>query len=279
MSHLPYKFQVGEFECYALYDGNFVSRAEVFFSNAPADLLNSVLQAEKVVPNQIPSTWTCLLISDGRTKLLVDTGMGPGAGPLGGHLLTQLEKIGLQPADIDLVFLTHGHPDHIGGCADEAGRPAFPRARYFMGVEEHTFWSDESNYGELSETMVRFARKNLPVIDMNLDLVSPGYEILPGIKVLEAFGHTPGHLCLEIISGEARLLNLADLVLHPVHLLYPDWCSRKDLQVDRTIATRRRLLAYAAEKHATVLLFHMDYPSLGYVTAEAGGWRWQPIGE
>ena len=146
-----------------------------------------------------------------------------------------------------------------------------------MGNEEHEFWMDEENLSGLSDSMVRFAGKNLPGIQGQLELVEVGDEILPGIQVIDAFGHTPGHLGLEISSEGDKLLHLADSALHPLHIEHSDWYAQVDILPDQMIATRKRLLGRAAAEEVKVLLFHFDFPSMGYVVEAGNNWKWHSI--
>ena len=118
---------------------------------------------------------------------------------------------------------------------------------------------------------------SLAAIGDQLELVEPDLEITPGIRTIAAFGHTPGHLGLVIRSQSETLLNLADSVLHPLHLEHPGWYSRVDILPEQMIATRTRLLELAAREKALVLFFHFEFPSLGYVEQDDTQWSWRSI--
>jgi len=217
-----------------------------------------------------------LLVDNGETTLLIDTGVGSEIS-VGGNLLRQLVEVGYPAETIDMVFLTHGHPDHIGGCTDINGMLVFENARYLMGKKEYEFWTSSENLASLGEMMGRFARKNLSAIQEHVQLLEGDEEVLPGVKALKAFGHTPGHLGLEIRSQGQMLLNLADVALHPLHLEYPEWYAKVDIQPERMVATRHDLLEQAAKIGAKVLLFHFDFPSIGYVMQDGDTWRWRSV--
>jgi len=135
MNTETHRFKVGNFECMAVSDGTFAYPDHSFFVNAPKERLEQVLREHNIQPGKIITPWTCLLVNTGRQRVLVDTGGGPEATrlvPSVGKLLQNLEAEGIEPGDIDVVILTHGHPDHIGGNTDAEGKPAFPKARYVM---------------------------------------------------------------------------------------------------------------------------------------------------
>jgi glyoxylase-like metal-dependent hydrolase (beta-lactamase superfamily II) len=250
--------------------------ADFLFCNAPQQEVAQALQRHGLEADQLKSSWTCLLIDTGEKILLVDTGIGSGV-PAGGTLVRQLAQEGYPAENIDLVFLTHGHGDHIGGCTDENGRLVFSRARYLMGKTEYEFWTSEENLSTLNEGMARLARKNLPAIRDHVQLVEGGEEVLPGIQVVEAFGHTPGHMGLEIQSQGETLYQLADAALHEIHVEHPEWYAPVDMQPEQLVATRYKLLERAAASGAKVLFYHFDFPSIGYVLQDGDAWRWRAI--
>ena len=250
--------------------------ADFLFANAPPEELKAILRKQNLERDQLPSNWTCLLVDTGRKKLLVDTGIGH-LDPGGGKLLPQLEGLGFQPGDIDMVFLTHGHPDHVGGCTGEDEKPVFKNAQYVTGKQEFEFWTSEPEQPDPENWMAQISRQKLLAIQDQLELVGGDSELLPGIRTIEAFGHTPGHLGLEIHSQGETLLNLADAALHPLHLEHPEWFAKVDMQPEQMISTRVRLLQHAAKEEVLVLFFHFDFPSLGYVEKDGKSWNWRSL--
>jgi len=276
-------FQIGDIQCIVVNDGNFSYPASWFFSNVPQDRLEDELRLRGFQPDQILSPYACLLIKAGNHKVLVDTGAANLA-PTTGKLLPRLQAEGVSPADIDTVILTHGHPDHIGGTVNAEGKPAFPNARYVMWKEEWDFWSAEkidlagmNIPKDVKTLLIDSARKALPPIKAQVDLLEREMEIVPGVHAIPAPGHTPGHMALSISSGRKQLLVLADAVLHPMHLEHPGWQTAFDFAQDRATTTRRGLLDRAAADQAKVMAYHFPFPNLGQVVARGqGAWRWEP---
>jgi len=277
-----YRFKLGTFECMAVRDGTHAyPYVPAWFINAPEKHLEQVLRENNLNPEQYVSPFTCLVINTGQHRVLVDTGAG-GFEPTTGKLISNLQAEGIVPEKIDTVILTHGHPDHIGGNTDSAGKPAFPNARYVMWKDEWDFWISEPSLTELNipedikAILLASARKNLPPIHGQLDLFDHETEIVPGIQVIAAPGHTPGHMALTITSDSEQLLYISDGVLHPIHLEQPDWYSCFDFAPKQTVTTRRRLLKLAAAEKALVHAFHFPFPGLGHVIQKGAGWQWQP---
>ena len=285
-----YRFKVGDFQCVAVSDGThtyapptFPPPAIFLFTNAPRERLEETLREHNLYPGQWAewvSPYICLAVNTGEHQVLVDTG-ADGLGPDTGKLLQHLQAGGISPEDIDTVIITHGHPDHIGGNTDSEGRPTFPDARYVMWKDEWDFWTSGQAEAKLDEhvreALLKFARKNLPPIQDQLELVDLETEIVSGIRTLAAPGHTPGHMALAISSRGEQLLCISDVVLHPIHLEQPEWYAAVDFAPEQVVATRRRILTMAVAEEALVLAFHLPFPGLGHVSQKDDTWQWQPI--
>ncbi len=290
MSSEIYHFKVGAFECIVVSDGihtyappTFPPPATFLFSNAPRNQLEQTLRKHNIQPDQWTewiSPYNCLLINTGEYLVLVDTGAN-GLSQSTGRLIQNLKANGIEPEDIDIVIITHCHPDHINGITLDNGELTFPNARFAMWKGEWDFWILGEAEAKLNEkfrdALLSFVRKNLPSIQDRLDLIEHEREILPGIQAISAPGHTPGHMALLISSEGKQLLNIVDTVLHPIHLDRPEWCATVDFSPDQVVATRRHLLHRAAAENSLVLAFHFPFPGLGHILQKGENWEWQPI--
>jgi glyoxylase-like metal-dependent hydrolase (beta-lactamase superfamily II) len=282
MNNQSYRFKVGAIECIAVSDGTFAYALDAFVANVPTERFQQELQDRQLPVEQIISPYTCLLIDTGKHRLMVD--IGAGFAPTNGKLVENLAAVGIAPASVDTIVLTHGHADHIGGTIDDAGKSIFPNARYVMWQSEWDFWAQEQpDIGampvdaHLKQLLTDFAHAKLPPIRGQLDLIDREIEIVPGVYAIPAPGHTPGHMALLISSGNQQLLHMADTVLHPILMEHPEWYPRFDLLPDQAAATKRNLLDRAAADHVLALAFHFPFPGLGRVLPKGDAWQWQPI--
>ena len=271
-------FSIGDFHCLAINDGDYPGDAGMLFANAPEEALARALQEHDLQPDHLPSTWTCLLVETGDHVVLIDAGAGDVLQATGGRLRPALAAEGFAASDIDTVVITHGHGDHIGGCIDAEGRPAFPEARYVMWQSEWDFWRSEENLAQVSAWAARVARNCLLPVAPLMETINTEAEIVPGIRAVAAPGHTVGHIALEITSAGESLLYMADAALHPIHLEHPEWVATVDGNAEQTVASRRALCRRAARRDALVLAFHFaPFPSLGRIMEAGEAWTWEPL--
>jgi glyoxylase-like metal-dependent hydrolase (beta-lactamase superfamily II) len=286
-----FRFEIGEFECASISDGALNYPPESFFANAPLERVEEALRERNLPTAQIMTPYTCLFIDTGEYRVMVDTG----AGNLGAHaaqvfpgldhstsvtglLPENLRAEGIEPSEIDTVVITHAHPDHVGGTLDERGELLFSNARYFISEEEWDFWASEAATTKAPAVMVDTARRNLDPLEERMTHVGDGSEILPGVRAIATFGHTPGHIALSIASEGEQLLHVSDAVLYPLHLEHPEWTPVFDMLPEQASASKRRIFDRAAEDDAMVFAHHFPpFPNLGHVRKKEQSWRWQPI--
>jgi glyoxylase-like metal-dependent hydrolase (beta-lactamase superfamily II) len=276
MNTCSFHFNLGTFKCTAVADGTNAYSVEWFFVNAPQAQLEQVLKERHLPLKEFDTPYTCLLINAHGRRILVDAGMGK-LTPSAGKLLHNLKAEGIAPADIDTVILTHAHRDHCGGSVDEKGVPTFPRARYVMFKAEWDFWTDEAHLAEMEEQRAAFIRKTLLPLREQLDLLEGEADILPGIRAIPAFGHSPGHMVVSVTSGSEELLYTSDALIHPLHLEYPHWGSDFDWEPEQAAATMRGLLERVTARESLVHAFHFPFPGLGRVVQKGDAWQWQPV--
>lgn len=246
------------------------------------DALAATLAEEGVHRGGLALGYNCLCVEAGDETVLIDTGLGRnflGYGPELGAQVGQLEGAmslaGIRKRDVSTVVLTHLHQDHARG-AIWSGAPTFPDAEHLVTAAEAACWSGSAGRTELANH-APVARAALGIIGERLEQVEYDTEIIPGIRTVAASGHTPGHMALLLSSGGEQLLCVGDLFYDPVQLRRPAWWTRYDLEPERSVASRKRLLAWAADEGFLVHAYHLPFPGLGRITRNGEAFAWRTV--
>jgi glyoxylase-like metal-dependent hydrolase (beta-lactamase superfamily II) len=288
MDATTYRFRIGDFECLALSDGQFVYAPPLFppparllFTEAPEERVIELLQedgTDLASWTEWTSPYTCLLVSTGDHLVLVDTGAGS-LGPGTGRLIGSLAAEGIRPEDIDTIIFTHAHPDHSGGNISTAGDLLFPSARWVISEAEYEFWMGqeaERVLPPLEQVIVGMARRQFAPLKASIELVTGEAEVVPGIRLIPTPGHTPGHVAVGVTSGGDDLLCLGDLFLHPIHMEQPEWSGVVDVEPKVLAQSRNVLLSKASAGAQLLMCFHFPFPGLGRISQGGSGRRWAP---
>jgi len=268
-----HQLKIGEIECAILHEGESDLIAGNLAQRYPGVTQTKIDQA---LAGQRPSGSLNLpYINSGGARIIADVGFGEAGRPAAGGTEAALKMLGLAPGDIDIVYLTHFHGDHIAGLTDAAGGLSFPKAKYITTQAEWDEW-----IGRWSASDAPQDQQNLAVFTSLQDrfsFASAGDEIAPGITVVDLKGHTLGHSGLLIESGGDRLLHLVDLLHQPFQFANTDWRFVFDSDPNLAAETRARVLQRCADDNLLTLFYHLPFPGLGAVSLEDGIFRWNPI--
>jgi glyoxylase-like metal-dependent hydrolase (beta-lactamase superfamily II) len=274
-----YRFQLGGFEVTTLLDGTlaFDGPHPIFGQDQPAEAVHELAEANFLPPTRFVNGFTPVLVNTGSALVLFDSGNPPARRPDAGNLVAALAAAGHTPDQVDVVVITHMHGDHIGGLMADGGTPTYPNARYVTGQVEYDFWSHDDRLSGPTESGAQLVRANVVPLAEKTTFIGDDAEVVPGIRSIAAFGHTPGHMVYHIESDGRRLLLWADTANHYVASVQrPEWHVRFDMDKEAAVATRRRILDLAAAERIPVTGYHMPFPALGYIDRSEGGYRWVP---
>jgi glyoxylase-like metal-dependent hydrolase (beta-lactamase superfamily II) len=275
-----YRFKLGAFEVTNLLDGFAADRPThpTYAGNLPAETVWAHGRANGVPPDKYEHVYVNTVVNTGKELVLFDTGNGKGRDPNVGKLTELLVQAGYRPEQIDVVVITHGHPDHINGLVTD-GKPTFPNARYFFGEVEFEFWKKGENVREARKAnREQFVKVAVPLAPKATFVKTEG-EVVSGIRAIPTFGHSPGHMSYHVESEGKRLLIWADVSNHYIFSVQqPDWVGSFDDIPDAAVATRKRVFDWVATDRLPVVGYHMPFPSLGYVERTQASYRWLPAG-
>ena len=282
-----YRFRFGEYEATVVSDGALpLGKAEDSFVGAGPGEVNGMMRAAMLDPANALLEQNALVINTGRHLVLFDTGMGDSMGadsqmfgPTTGRLLRNLRQAGIDPAQIDMVILSHAHCDHCWALVDAQGNRNFPNAQVAISEEDLKYWTDENNIRgpAFMGPFIRGATKNLNAYRDRMMLVRDGQEVVPGITAISAPGHTIGHTIYAIASGPRVMVYTGDLAHHHVLLLRrPLLEFAFDTDPKQSAQTRARLLERFATDQPSLLSYHFPWPGLGNVIRDGQGYAWLP---
>ncbi|MCL5670338.1 MAG: MBL fold metallo-hydrolase [Acidobacteria bacterium] len=272
--------KLGEFEIHVLSDGTFALDGGQMFGVVPKVLWEKKMPAD--ARNRVRLGLSCLLVQTGRHNVLIETGIGDKfdakhteiyAINHSTYLPGELARYGLGLQDIDVVINTHLHFDHCGWNTRREGSrivPTFPRARYVVQRGEWEHALDPSDRDRASYVKDFFAPA-----EAQTQLAEGSCEIVPGVRVEPAPGHTRDLQCVWVESEGTRACFISDLVPTHVHVPYP-WIMAFDLYPMDTLASRKRLLPRLADEEALVIFPHDPEFAWGRLKGQDGQFVFQP---
>lgn len=277
------RMKMGDVEVISFVDG--IARrplGEEFVKNAPLAEVRALLASQDLPTEYIDIPFTPFMVVAGNRRILMDTGLGEFGGATTGKLLAHMAAAGFHPADIDTVLITHYHGDHIGGLRNKAGEFVFAKAKVMVPAPEHAFWMDDAKMAAAPEAMkggfnnVRRVFAQMPA-DM-LVRFEPGSEVVPGIRSVAAFGHTPGHTLFEVSSAGQTFAYVGDVTNVPaLFARNPDWAVAFDMDAEAARKTRRATLERIATANVTIGGYHFPFPAFGRVVSSGQGYAFQPV--
>jgi len=279
-----YRYKVGSFECTSINDGaRSFPMPDKFVTNIPKEEALAAAEAAYMPKGMVTVPFNPQIINTGSKLVLIDTGYGPGIAPSVGLLPAGMQAAGIDPKAIDVVVLSHLHPDHINGVKTADGKLAFPNAEIMAPALDWAFWMSDDNAAKAeSNPMMKayFAntRKILSDIASKVTKYDWGKEVAPGITALATPGHTPGHSSFAVASGSSKILIQSDVTNIPEFFLRnPDWHVAFDVEPALAQTTRHKFYDMAAAEKALVVGFHFTFPSIGHVEKDGTKYRLVPV--
>jgi glyoxylase-like metal-dependent hydrolase (beta-lactamase superfamily II) len=267
---MTWKLDCGSYTLFVIEDGYYWRDPQTYYADSADRDWRFHPRNDK---GQARLNFGCYLITNGDRTIMVDAGIGEMSqeGMTAGLMPDAVDALGIARESVETVVYTHMHYDHIGG-SQRAGEIVFPNARHVFHTNEWDHWGTvESDFGKAAQKIMR------PLFDADVvDFIDTDTEVLPGVTAVEAFGHTPGHLSVNIISDGTRTLLGGDLSNHPFQVEHPDWSLPVDNDPQMAATTRDRVFEKIKDTRTTFLAGHYPMPGVGRVVTEDGVRVYQP---
>lgn len=276
-----YRMMLGDFEITALNDGTVdLPVDKLLKERQPGQVLRALRHAYLGVP--LETSVNGYLINTGAKLVLVDTGAAGLFGPTLGRLQANLRAAGYQPEQVDEVYITHLHPDHVGGLLGPDGKPAFPNAVVRFDKRDADFWLSPEQMDKAPADAKGFFQGAMASLKpyQEAGRVQPfdgATELLPGLRAQPAYGHTPGHTVYTVESQGRKLVIWGDLMhVAAVQFSDPTVTIAFDTDSKAAMPQRRKAYAAAAEQGFYVAVAHVSFPGIGQLRPDGKGYRWLP---
>ncbi len=213
------------------------------------DVSDSLVESLNM-PEGIPASVSTFLLQVDGKNILFDAGLGA----FGGKMLSRLAALGVNADNIDIVYLTHFHVDHIAGLVekDAAGidTKTFKNASIYAGKVEYDAWMEHIPKNDLQKMVMELYRDSL-------HLFAFGDSLPHGVLAIDAIGHTPGHTAFQV----SNLLIIGDL-MHGYALQkdHPEINSNYDMDKEKSIESRKRIMQYAKDNKLLMAGMHLPPP-------------------
>ena len=276
-----YRYKIGSYELTAVNDGTWYRDLDdKFVRNAAFPDVQKAMSESFLPTNKLPISFTTLIVNTGSKVIAIDTGTGGQLAPTAGTFGDNLAAAGIDPKSVDLILISHFHPDHINGIKTKENALVFPNAEIAVPAPEYAFWMDDSKMNAAPDA-AKPAFRNVRRVFGDIKEVSkfePGKEVAPGIASIAAYGHTPGHTAFAIASGGQSMLVLSDTTNHPaLFVRNPEWQAIFDMDANMAVENRKRLLDRAVADKMLVQGYHFPFPASGHIAKRGNGYELVPV--
>ena len=271
-----YRLMLGDFEITALSDGTFPMSVRDLLTHITPQQLDAAL-ARSFLKDPVETSVNGFLVNTGSKLVLIDTGAGTSFGPTLGKLLSNLKASGYQPEQVDEIYITHMHGDHVGGLLAD-GKPAFPNAIVRASQQEADYWLNKAHMDAAPKDrkdayQSAMAALSPYVAAKKFQPFRGDVELVPGIRAVATPGHTAGHTLYVVESQGQKLVLWGDLMhVAAVQFADPSISIRFDTDSASAVEQRRRVFADAAAHGDWVGGAHLSFPGLGHLRAAASGY-------
>ncbi len=277
-----HKYKVGSIEVTALYDGIWEKPHDAgFIKNASVEDTKTALGKAGLSTDFVSIPLTVIVLKVGDRLIMVDSGSGAQWQPTAGKLSANMQAAGIDPAKIGTILISHFHPDHIFGLMQKGtNAPVFPNAEMVVSAVEYKWWTEPGRVEKLPEPRKPLGQRINTVFPgwTNFKLVEGEQEVAPGVRLVSAPGHTPGHAAFHISSGNQQLMISNDTAYVPALLApHPEWQGAYDQDGPLAVESRRKLLDRVIAEKMMICGAHFPFPGAGAFAKDGSGYAFIPV--
>jgi glyoxylase-like metal-dependent hydrolase (beta-lactamase superfamily II) len=277
------KFKVGDIEVTQIFDG--VANAPYDANMVPGKTAEEVkaAYAKAGITSELrPNYFTVTVVKMKGKTIMFDSSTGGQLAPTAGLMMAKnMYAAGVDPWKIDTIIVTHFHPDHISGMiSKETNSQVFPNAQIIMPATEYKHWTAPDLAGKVPDgvkPLVNRIQSTFPKWK-NITQVEADKEVVPGIRSVATYGHTPGHTSYIVSSGKKQLMVLGDVTSHyALNVANPDWSISFDNDKAMAAETRRKVFDRAIADKIVMTGYHWGMPGAGTVKKDGNGYAFMPV--
>jgi glyoxylase-like metal-dependent hydrolase (beta-lactamase superfamily II) len=280
-----YKYKVGSIEVTAVYDGIWRKPHDpTFIKNASVEDTKEALAKAGLTTEFMPIPLTVVVLKIGDKYVMIDSGSGVGQWQANAtNLPSNMKAAGIDRSQISTILVSHFHPDHVWGLMEKGTNAAvFPNAELIVNSTEYKWWTEPGRVEKLPEGRRPAGKRIGDVFPTwkNWKLVEDNAEVAPGVRLLAAFGHTPGHSVFLVTSGKDQLMVSNDAMYVPALLApHPDWQGAYDQDGATAVTTRRKLIDRVIADKMMVCGAHFPFPGRGTFAKDGDVYAFAPLAQ
>ena len=281
--HGVYKYKVGSIEVTAVYDGIWRKPHDpTFIKNASVEETKEALAKAGLTTEFMPIPLTVIVLKIGDKHIMVDSGSGVGQWQANAtNLPANMNAAGIDRSQISTILVSHFHPDHVWGLMEKGtNAQVFPNAELIVNATEYNWWTEPGRVEKLAEGRRAAGKRiadNFPTWK-NWKLVENNAEVAPGVRLIAAPGHTPGHSVFLVTSGKDQLMVSNDTMYVPALLApHPDWQGVYDQDGPMAVSTRRKLIDQVIADKMMICGAHFPFPGAGAFAKDGDAYAFMPV--